>query len=155
MSNIKNRLRDLNIVLPEVPKPLGRFVQGVQQGDLLFLSGQGPLGPDGALARGKVGAEVTVAEAQVHARQVGLVLVAAMENLLGSLDRVERVVKVLGLVNASPNFEDHPQVINGCSTLFHEIFEDRGEHARSAIGVSSLPGGISVEIEAVIAVRPE
>lgn len=154
MSSIEARLKELNIELPEVPKPLGRFAHGVQHGNLLFLSGQGPLGRDGQLAKGKVGAGVSVTEAQGHAREVGLVLVSAMRQVLGSLDRVDRIVKVLGMVNATPEFEEHPKVINGCSNLFHEIFEDKGEHARSAIGVASLPNGITVEVEAIIAVKP-
>lgn len=155
MTTIEARLKELNIELPEVPKPIGRFVLGVQHGDLLFLSGQGPLGKDGQYGKGKVGADVTVDEAQKHARDVGLVMVAAMREVLGSLERVDRIVKVLGMVNATLDFEEHPKVINGCSNLFHEIFEKRGEHARSAIGVASLPMGISVEVEAIIAVKPD
>lgn len=152
MSSIDERLKKLNLELPEVPSPLGRFVHGVQHGNLLYLSGQGPLLANGTLAKGKVGADVSVDEAMEHARCVGLVLVSAMRELTGSLDRIERIIKVHGLINAVPDFQNHPQVINGCSNLFHEIFEERGEHARTAIGVASLPNGISVEIEAIVAI---
>jgi len=155
MSIIEERLRKLNLDLPSVPSPLGRFVHGVQHGNLLYLSGQGPLLANGLLAQGKVGADVSLDEAIEHARFVGLVLVSAMRELTGSLDRIDRIVKVLGLINAVPDFQNHPQVINGCSNLFHEIFAERGEHARSAIGVSSLPNGISVEIEAIVAIEPD
>jgi len=106
---------------------------------------------DGRLATGKVGREVDVAGAREHARRAGLVLLAAMEEMLGSLENVERVVKVLGMVNAEPSFAEHPAVINGCSNLFMRVFGSRGRHARSAIGVSSLPGNITVEIEAIVA----
>ena len=155
MTSVEERLRHLDIELPPAPHPVGRFVHGVQHGDLLFLSGQGPLLADGTLARGKVGADVSLEEAQMHAKRVGLVLVSAMRKMVGSLDRIDRVVKVLGLVNAVPEFQDHPTVINSCSDLLCDIFGERGEHARSAIGVASLPGGISVEIEAIVAIKPE
>ena len=154
MTSIEERLKRLNIELPPPPQPIGQFVHGVRHGDLIFLSGQGPLRADGTLARGKVGADVSVDEAHAHARCAGLVLVSAMRDMAGSLDRIDHVIKVLGMVNAVPDFQDHPRVINGCSDLLHEIFGKRGEHARSAIGVASLPGGISVEIEAVVAVKP-
>jgi enamine deaminase RidA (YjgF/YER057c/UK114 family) len=152
MSSIDQRLRKLNIELPSVPKPLGRFVHGVRHGELLYLSGQGPLLASGTMAQGKVGLDVSLDEAIEHARCVGLVLISAMRELAGSLDRIERIIKVTGLINAVPDFRDHPQVINGCSNLFHEIFEERGEHARTAIGVASLPNAISVEIEAIVAI---
>jgi enamine deaminase RidA (YjgF/YER057c/UK114 family) len=152
MSSIDERLQKLNIELPAVPKPLGRFVHGVQHGDLLFLSGQGPLLANGTMAQGKVGLDVSLDEAIEHARCVGLVLVSAMRELTGSLDRIDRIVKIMGLINAASDFRDHPQVINGCSNLFHEIFEERGQHARTAFGVTSLPNAITVEIEAIVAI---
>ncbi|HMB47903.1 MAG TPA: RidA family protein [Afifellaceae bacterium] len=155
MISIEERLRELNIDLPPAPRPVGRFVHGVQHGQLLFMSGQGPLREDGSLARGKVGADVSLEEARLHARCVGLVLVSAMREMAGSLERIDRVIKLRGMVNAVPEFQDHPQVIDGCSDLLHDIFGARGEHARSAIGVASLPGGISVEIEAIVAVKPD
>lgn len=155
MRKIRQRLVDLGIVLPVVPNPVGNFKPGIVQNGLLFLSGQGPLLADGCLATGKVGGEVSVEEAYQHSRRAGMVLVAAMENLLGDLDRVERIVKLLGMVNAEANFTEHPRVINGCSDLMVEIFEEKGHHARSAVGFGSLPSNITVEIEAIVAVKPE
>jgi enamine deaminase RidA (YjgF/YER057c/UK114 family) len=145
------RLRALNLTLPQLPTPIGKFVHGVEHNGLLYLSGQGPLLDDGRLATGKVGRDFNVEDAREHAHRAGLVLLAAMEEMLGSLDNVERIVKILGMVNAEPDFVEHPEVINGCSALFMLVFGVRGRHARSAIGVSSLPGNITVEIEAVVA----
>ncbi len=155
MQSPELRLKELGLSLPKVPAPVGNFAPFVLHNDLLFLSGQGPLLEDGSLATGKVGAEVTVEQAYVHARRAGLVLISSMRDALGSLERIERIVKVLGMVNAAPDFSEHPKVINGCSDLFVEIFGQRGRHARSAVGMGSLPGGITVEIEAVVAVRVE
>ncbi|MCW8859798.1 MAG: RidA family protein [Deltaproteobacteria bacterium] len=155
MRSPEKQLQALGFILPQVPVPVGNFSPFVRHHDLLFLSGQGPLLEDGSLAQGKVGVDVSMEQAYVHARRTGLVLLAAMREALGSLDRVERIVKILGMVNASPDFSDHPGVINGCSDLFVEIFADRGRHARSAVGMGSLPGGITVEIEAIVAVRLE
>ncbi len=151
----EKRLKELGIELPELPAPVGNFVPAVIQDGLAFFSGQGPLMEDGHLAKGKVGAEVTAEEAYAHARRTGIVLLAAMKKALGSLDRVERVVKIFGMVNATPEFAGHPAVINGCSDLMVEVFGEAGRHARSAVGMGSLPGGITVEIEAVIAVKAE
>lgn len=153
MNKIEKRVAELGLVLPQVPKPVGNFDPGILQGDLLFLSGQGPLLENGDLARGKVGDGVTTEEAYNHARRTGLVLIAAMKQVLGDLDRVARIVRVFGMVNAAPDFRDHPKVINGCSDLFGEVFGETGRHSRSAVGMGSLPGGITVEIEAVAAVR--
>lgn len=147
------RLARLGIVIPPPPPPVGNFLTHVQEGNLLFLSGQGPREADGRLHTGKVGLDVTAEEAYGHARLTGINLLSVMQGVLGDLGRVKRVVKLLGLVNAVPAFGDHPNVINGCSDLFVEVFGRRGEHARSAIGVGSLPGNITVEIEAVIAVE--
>ena len=107
---------------------------------------------NGELATGKVGQSVSVEEAYIHARRTGLVLISVMRSILGDLDRVRRVLRIFGMVNATPDFSDHPKIIDGCSDLMHEVFADRGRHARCAIGVGSLPGGISVEIEATVAV---
>jgi enamine deaminase RidA (YjgF/YER057c/UK114 family) len=149
------RLQKLGISLPALPAPVGNFVPFVLDRDLLFLSGLGPILEDGSLATGKVGAEVSVEEAYEHAKRTGLVLLSCIREALGSLNRDERVVKLLGMVNAAPDFTLHPKVINGCSDLFAEVFGDRGHHARSAVGMGSLPGGITVEIEAILSVRPE
>ncbi|MBV9523748.1 MAG: RidA family protein, partial [Alphaproteobacteria bacterium] len=131
----------------------GTYVHAKRAGNLLFLSGKGPFNPDGSVPTGKVGAQVTIDEAYRHARSVGLMLIAAMKDALGDLDKVEDIVKVLGMVNATPDFADQPKVINGCSDLFVEVFGERGRHARSAVGMGSLPGGITVEIEAIATVR--
>lgn len=147
------RLAALGLKLPTPPAPIANFVTSVEANGLMFLSGQGPLDADGKMHTGKVGAEVTPDEAYAHARLTGLNLLTVMHAALGDLRRVKRVVKLLGFVNAVPDFGEHPKVINGCSDLFAEVFGGRGAHARSAIGVGSLPGNISVEIEAIIEVH--
>lgn len=151
---VDQRLKELGITLPAVGAPLGNYVHAKRVGNLLYLSGKGPEGADGEVPKGKLGADMSIDEGYRHARQVGLVLIAAMREALGSdLDRIQDIVKVLGMVNAAPDFEDHPKVVNGCSDLFVEIFGERGRHARSAVGMSSLPGGIPVEIEVILAVK--
>jgi len=147
------RLARLGIVIPPAPPPIANFLTHVREGNLLFLSGQGPRESDGTLHVGKVGRDVGIETAYAHARLTGINLLAVMQSVLGDLDRVGRIVKLLGMVNAVPDFGDHPSVINGCSDLFVEVFGERGEHARSAIGVGSLPGNITVEIEAIVAIR--
>ena len=146
------KLASLGITLPTPPKPVANYVPWVRTGSLVFLSGQGPRRPDGSVHTGKVGAAVSIEEAYAHARLTGLQLLALMKDAAGGLDNVARVVKVLGMVNGAPDFNDHPKVINGCSDLFVEVFGDRGRHARSAVGMGSLPNGITVEIEAIIEV---
>jgi enamine deaminase RidA (YjgF/YER057c/UK114 family) len=148
-TSILDRLTELGITLPAVPKPVANYVPYVLASDILYLSGQGPrIGP-GEYAVGKVGLTVTTAEAYQHARLIGIQLLAAAQDALGSLDRVKQIVKVLGMVNGVADYTDHPQVINGCSDLLVEIFGDRGRHARSAVGMGSLPNQITVEIEAI------
>jgi enamine deaminase RidA (YjgF/YER057c/UK114 family) len=133
---------------------VANYVNAVRTGNLLFLSGKGPWSEKGgARPHGKLGREYTVEQGYAHARSVGLDLIAVMRSELGSLDRVKRVVKVLGMVNAVPDFEDQPKVINGCSDLFVEVFGERGRHARSAVGMSSLPMGIPVEIECIVEIE--
>ena len=151
--NIENRLAELKITLPELKAPLGTYVHAKRAGNLLYLSGKGPSNPDGTVPTGKLGGTLTVEEGYRHARSVGVTLIAAMRQALGDLDKVEGIVKVLGMVNATPDFGDHPKVINGCSDLFVEVFGEAGRHARSAVGMGSLPGGISVEIEVIVAIR--
>ena len=149
----EKRLRELGIDLGSVSAPVANYVNAVRTGNLLYLSGKGPRpGQDGKRPRGKVGREYTVEQAYEHARGVGLDLIAVMRTELGSLDRVKRIVKVLGMVNAVPEFEDQPKVINGCSDLFVQVFGERGRHARSAVGMGSLPMGIPVEIECIVEV---
>ena len=151
---IEQRLNDLGIALPQVGGPIGNYVHAKRVGNLLYLSGKGPPEIGGRMPRGKLGAGMSVEDGYRHARGVGLVLIAAMQDALGGdLDRVEDIVKVLGMVNAAPDFEDHPKVVNGCSDLFVEVFGERGRHARSAVGMSSLPGGIPVEIEVIVAIK--
>ena len=149
---IDARLKELKIELPPVPKPGGNYVHAVRTGNLLFLAGKGPSNPDGSVPKGKIGRDVSTEEGYRHARSVGLVLLAVMKESLGSLDRVRRVVKVLGMVNSAPEFGEQPSVINGCSDLFVEVFGDKGRHARSAVGMGALPGGMTVEIEVIVEV---
>ena len=150
----EKRLKELNIDLGAVSAPVANYVNAVRTGNLLYLAGKGPRpGSDGGRPKGKVGRDYTVEEAYQHARAVGLDLLAVMRAELGSLDKVKRVVKVLGMVNAAPEFEDHPKVINGCSDLFVQVLGDKGRHARSAVGMGSLPMGIPVEIEVIVEVE--
>ena len=144
----EKKLRELGIELLPVTPPVANYVNAVRTGNLLFLAGKGPAG--GAV--GIVGKDFTVEQAYQHARSTGLALIAVMKSELGSLDRVKRIVKVLGMVNAVPGFGDQPKVINGCSDLFVEVFGERGKHARSAVGMGSLPMQIPVEIEVIVEV---
>jgi enamine deaminase RidA (YjgF/YER057c/UK114 family) len=141
----------LGIDLGPVSSPVANYVNAVQTGKLLYLAGKGPR-PDanGKRPIGKVGRDFSAEQAYQHARTVGMDLLAVMRAELGSLDRVKRIVKVLGMVNAVPEFTEHPKVINGCSDLFVEVFGDAGKHARSAVGMGSLPMGIPVEIEVIV-----
>ena len=148
------RLKKLGIELPEAPSPVANYVNAVRVGNLLFLSGKGPSAVDGLRPAGKLGREFNLEQGYKFARSTGLALLAVMRAELGSLDRVKRVVKLLGMVNATPDFTDQPKVINGCSDLMVEVFGERGRHARSAVGMGSLPSGIPVEIEAVVEVGP-
>ena len=148
------RLKKLGIELPEAPSPVANYVNAVRVGNLLFLSGKGPSAVDGLRPAGKLGREFNLEQGYKFARSTGLALLAVMRAELGSLDRVKRVVKLLGMVNATPDFADQPKVINGCSDLMVEVFGERGRHARSAVGMGSLPSGIPVEIEAVVEVGP-
>ena len=148
------RLKEKNITLPQPATPVANYVGAVRVGNLLFLSGHGPLRTDGKpSARGKVGKDLTVEQAYQVAREVGLYLLATTRANLGSLDKVRRVVKVLGMVNSADGFGDQPKVINGFSDLMVEVFGDAiGKHARSAVGMAALPMGIPVEIEMVLEV---
>ena len=146
------KLRELGLILPEVPTPVATYVSFKRVGDFIYLSGQGPKRADGTYPTGKVGADVTIEQAYEHAKQTGLGLLAAMKKAVGSLDKIE-VVKLLGMVNAAPDFSDHPKVINGCSDLFVAVLGDRGRHARSAVGVYQLPLGFAVEVDAVVEVK--
>ena len=148
------RLKEMGLALPTLPKPVANYLPYRLAGNLLFLAGQGPRDENGNALTGKLGAEISIDEDYRRARLVGLGLLAAMRDALGSLDRVDFIVKLLGMVNAVPNFNDSPKVINGCSDLFVEVFGDAGRHARSAVGHVMLPNQISVEIEGIVAVKP-
>ena len=144
-----HRLEALGLSLMTPATPIATYVPYVLSGNLLFVSGQGPRQADGRLMTGKVGRDLGVAEAYEHARLTGLNLLSVAHAALGNLGRISQIVKLLGMVNAVPDFVDHPEVINGCSDLFEGVFGDAGRHARSAVGMGSLPGNISVEIEAI------
>jgi enamine deaminase RidA (YjgF/YER057c/UK114 family) len=145
-------LADLGIALPKVPEAVANYAIAVREGALLYVSGQGPSDASG-WKTGKVGSEVSIEQGYEHARLVAINLLAAVEKELGSLEKVRRIVKVFGMVNAIPEFMVHFQVINGCSDLLVKVFGDEvGKHARSAVGVASLPGNISVEIEMIVAI---
>lgn len=144
------RLAELGIELPTAPRPLASYVTVARTGNLLFTAGHGPTRADGTLISGKVGAGLDIATGQEAARLTTLNLLATLRHELGSLDAITRIVKVLGMVNCPAEFTQHPSVINGCSDLLVEIFGDAGRHARSAIGVGSLPLDMAVEIELVV-----
>ena len=148
-----DKLKQLELELPTAAVPVANYVPFVLANGFLYVSGQGPRRADGSICAGKVGAEVSLEEAYQHAQLTGLNVLAVVQLALGDLGRVRRVVKLLGMVNAAPTFGDHPKVINGCSDLFVEVFGDKGRHARSAVGMGSLPGQITVEIEAIVEVR--
>ena len=143
------KLAAMGLTLPEIPMPMANYVSFKRDGRTLYLSGQGPRRSDGSMATGKVGRDVSTEEAYEHAKLVGLGLLAAAKAAAGELSRIE-VIKVLGMVNAVPEFTEQPKVINGCSDLFIAVLGERGRHARSAVGMGSLPLDISVEIEAVM-----
>jgi enamine deaminase RidA (YjgF/YER057c/UK114 family) len=147
------RLKQLGITLPNVPAPVANYLPYRVVGNLLFLAGQGPRDETGKMLTGKVGADVSVEEGYRRARLIGLQLLSATRMALGSLDRVDTVLKMLCMVNAVPDFKDHPKVANGMSDLFVEVLGESGKHARSAVGMGSLPNQISVEIEGVISIK--
>ena len=148
------RLKELGIVLPSLGTPVANYLPYRLAGNILYLAGQGPRDESGKQLTGKLGKDISVEEGYRRARLVGLGLLAAMRDALGSLDRVDYIVKLLGMVNAVPEFNNSPKVINGCSDLFVEVFGDAGRHARSAVGNVMLPNQISVEIEGIVAVKP-
>ncbi|MGD1013404.1 MAG: RidA family protein [Acidimicrobiales bacterium] len=146
----EDRISELGLVLPDPPSPRANYVSAVRSGSLLFVSGHGPYRPDGSMTTGKVGGDLSLEEGRDAARLVGLNLLATLRRELDSLDRVTRVVKVLGMVNCAPGFVDSPAVINGCSDLLVEVFGAAiGSHARSAVGVFELPFNIAVEVEMI------
>jgi enamine deaminase RidA (YjgF/YER057c/UK114 family) len=152
--NPEARVAQLKLELPPAPKAMGVYKPVVVVGQMAYVSGHGPIKSDGGLITGRVGADLDLAAGKAAARQTGLAILATLRAGLGSLDRVQRLVKVLGMVNSTAEFTDHPKVINGCSELFADVFgPDAGVGARSAVGMGSLPSNIAVEIEAIFELR--
>lgn len=151
----EQRMAEAGIVLPEGYPPSGLYVPAVRSGSMLHVGGHGPVRSDGSRITGKVGAEVDLETAQEAARLTGLQILRSVREELGSLDRVARVVKVFGMVNCAPGFNQTPAVINGCSQLFHDVFGEAGIHTRSAVGLAELPFDISVEIEAILEIADD
>jgi enamine deaminase RidA (YjgF/YER057c/UK114 family) len=151
--SIDARLQQLNLTLPTPPKPVATYVPIVQVGNLVYVSGHGPLKADGTYITGVVGGDLTEAEGIEAAKVTGLAILATLKTALGSLDRVSRLIKTLGMVNTAPNFYRHPFVINGFSDLMVEVFGEPGKGARSAVGMGPLPNNIAVEIEAIFEVK--
>jgi enamine deaminase RidA (YjgF/YER057c/UK114 family) len=152
-ADVEARLQELGIELPELGAPVANFVLAVRTGNLVFCSGNGPLKADGSWITGKVGTDLTIEEGYAAARLTGIQQLAVLKAELGDLNKVKRIVKVLGMVNSDPNFIDQPKVINGFSDLMVEVFGEKGKHARAAVGMSSLPSGIAVEIEMIVEVE--
>ena len=147
------KLKELGIVLKEPATPVANYVNAVRTGNLIFLAGKGPRTPDGQLITGKLGQDLTVEQGYEASRAVAILQLAVLKAELGDLSRVKRIVKVLGMVNAGPDFTDHPEVINGFSDLMVEVFGEKGKHARAAVGMGSLPRTIAVEIELIVEVE--
>ena len=153
MSNIEERLKSLGIELPEPPKPQGNYVGAVTYGNLVYLSGSGPMKDDGSFIVGKVPTDISEEEAYQAARLTGLNLIATLKNHIGDLDRFKKMIKALGMVNCESDFGAQPKVINGFADLMVEIFGDAGRGARSAVGMGSLPARIPVEIEMIVEIK--
>ena len=150
---VEQRLKELGIELTQPTSPMASYVNAVRTGNLLYLAGKGPGLPGKPLPVGKLGRDFSIEQGYGFARETGLSILAVLKAELGDLDRVKRIVKVLGMVNATSEYGSQPEVINGCSDLFVDVFGDRGRHARSAVGVGSLPRGIPVEIEVIVEVN--
>ncbi|MEZ5854025.1 MAG: RidA family protein [Hyphomicrobiaceae bacterium] len=152
MANVESKLKELGLVLPDAPAPVANYIPSTLAGNLLFISGQVSRTGDGTLLTGKLGADVDIAAGREAAKACALNILSQARAALGSLDRIERIVKLTGFVNSTPDFGDHPQVVNGASDLLVELLGDKGRHTRSAVGVAALPSNSAVEIEAIIAV---
>jgi len=155
MSTVEQRLEALGLSLPERGTPIANYVGAVRSGNIVYISGHGPTPDPDKIYVGKVGSDLDVDTAYRAARLVLLNCLTTLKAEIGQLDRVRRVVKLFGMVNSAPGFGQQPKVINGASDLLVEIFGDRGRHARSAVGMAELPGGIAVEIEMIVEVEPE
>lgn len=149
----ETRCKELELVFPELTSPVANYVHVVRTGNLLFLAGKGPTLPDGTYITGKVGEDLNVEQGYEAARRVAIMQIAVLKNELGDLKRVKRIIKVLGMVNATTDFTDHSKVMNGFSDLMGEVFGDNGRHARSSVGMCSLPFNIAVEVEMVVEVE--
>lgn len=149
----EKKLKEMGITL-KTPEPFkGSIVKAVRTGNLVFLSGHGPVKPEGGMVTGKLGTELTVNEGRAAAKLVGIDLLTSLKAEIGDLGKVKRVVKVLGMVNASPEFDEQPKVMNGFSDFIVEVFGEKGRHARSAVGMGSLPGNIAIEIEMIVEIE--
>ena len=153
--NPEANLEKLNINLSEPSSPVANYVNAVKTGNLIFLAGKGPLQANGENITGKLGSDLTIEQGYEAARVTAINQLSVLKATLGNLNKVKRIVKVLGMVNASPEFTDHPAVINGYSDLMVEVFGERGKHARAAVGMGSLPGNIAVEIEMIVEIESE
>ena len=147
------KLKDMGIELFSPPKPMANYVRAVRTGNLIYLAGHGPTKADGSNITGKLGKDMTVEQGYEAARQTGIALLSTLKGELGDLNKVRRIVKVLGMVNSTPDFTDQPKVINGFSDLMVNLFGEKGKHARSAVGLISLPNGIAVEVEMIVEVE--
>ena len=150
---IEQKLKEMGIELPTPQAPMANYVSAVRTGNLIFLAGKGPSKPDGSYITGKPGKDLTIQQGYEAARLTAINQLAALKAAIGDLDKVKRIVKVLGMVNSDPEFKDHPKVINGFSDLIVAIFGDKGKHARSAVGMCSLPNNMAVEIELIVEVE--
>jgi enamine deaminase RidA (YjgF/YER057c/UK114 family) len=150
---VEEKLKEMGITLPKASPPVAAYVNAVRVGNLLFLSGKGPLKSEGTNITGKVGKDITIEKGQEAARLTAIQQLAVLKTELGNLDKVKRIVKVFGMVNCEPDFKDHPKVINGFSEFMIEVFGEKGKHARSAVGMCSLPANIAVEIEMIVEVE--
>jgi enamine deaminase RidA (YjgF/YER057c/UK114 family) len=150
---IETKLKEMGVELPQAATPMANYVSAVRTGSLVFLSGHGPINEDSSLITGKVGSDLTIDQGYAAARRIAILLLGSLKAEIGDLDKVKRIVKLLGLVNCTPDFADPPKVINGASDFFVEVFGDQGRHARSAVGSNALPFNVAVEIEMIVEVE--
>lgn len=151
--SVEAKLKELGLQLPSPATPVANYVPAVRTGNLVFLSGHGPLREDGSLITGKLGSDLGVEEGCEAAKRTAIGLLGSLQGLIGDLNKVRRVVKLLGMVNCEPTFKDHPKVINGASDLLVEVFGEKAKHARSAVGMNGLPFNMAVEIEMIVEVE--
>ena len=152
MSQVEDKLKEVGFTVPEPPPPGGNYIPARRTGNVVFLSGVTPSRPDGTAFKGKLGRDLTVEEGYAAAQNCALKLLANLKKEIGDLDNVTKVIKLLGMVNSDPDFTQPPAVVNGCSDLLVNVYGDRGRHARSAVGLATLPGGVAVEIEMIVEV---